>query len=1798
MIGEIKMANRKFISMLLGLADKRALQRISALLALVMTIEAGAVPLAQATVMAQAMPVRSHVGAELPSAPTGIQKQANTAAAPFRVPALIGSTVETFAPVSAGRLVYHVQDVHGHLGAQTNLSEIITRLASYAENQGKQLVVAVEGGAGKIETDSLASFPDANVKRQVSSALLRSGFLMGEEYSAIVNKPGLVQIVGIETPELYNANVIARENSVESRERILGTVREIKSQLVRLESHNFNTALLTLEKNRVAVEEGRMEMAEYIAFLVRTDKGLVAKYPMVARLAALHDSEKVTDFPAVEKEGRSLVEALVRQKNDKEVEKIMNDAIALREGRMSALSYYEMLLSRSDKSYPALKSYVAYLRDAEKVDADVLFIELQALENDMAKKLVRHPLAYELYKDVRWIERQERFFSLNMVPHEWQSQKGLDVAEIYRMHGEIRAFVAEQVNALGYRFATPSFSMSDLQIAVGGATGFYKAAEARDSSMEGALRRVLDKHQKDGAIVAFVAGGFHTPGMTRALRAHGIAYQIIRPQLEAGFELNKDLNYPAYKAGAGLLPNHATTDFLRATSNLPRNAGLVADQMNHPTQTPVLASAGVKAPRFTTAAIAAAWRAVGLGNRKSFTTNMNVDPRVAIPILVALVVTVVVGIVLVARYVIRKFGNNAVTKTIQDLRHDSGITIGINDQGLDLLAMGEKDKPEGDGVVLVRGGSGSNGGGSGAGGRYNASNVFDGVNPERLEGPLKLLKANVDAGVVTNPKHFDVIRELIDLNQDKLFAGWEAPGKNDDKKIEMLVQAVSLDAYYPGGLKTYRSRLIDLIAKGLAKFNPIAGKILKRVPAVELKGPADPTFQRLENTGLKAANRTVYAMPFGGKGERLGLVNGIKPAVPMDLATMRPYMTEFLGSIDAFQRKSNELNGENIPAAVMIMASPDNRDLMVDLLSDSKVSQGYEIVEKTGDHYDVSTTLVPGNGKGTIYILSQGKVPASNNLQGDFVLDATNPYAIASSPHGHGDVHTLIKLSNLDEQWEREGRQHVVFIQDTNSVMRQTVMAGLGASVEKNIGLNFMTFVREAGENYGLIVEVQEQDGTPIRRRNVEYTNAKDILPGGDVADPATGHSPFDGNLNQYIVKLPQYRAALSHTGESPEILALSKLQKGENGRLEYNSQDIALIFAPSDVGTTLVEPREFVFAPAKNAPEAAAKLAANGTPAEGMQTSEALYYKAIRLMLSAIKGVTINVAGQLVAFRGVSIPVGAIVSFDAAFAPSIDELAKKVTGQITISDRSALTLQGAGIKINGLKLDGALEVSAAHGVEVTIENLDVTNAGWKFVELTAAEINDQNVPEYLRIRGYRLEKTETASFNITEPGKYVIDQTGLHRVGDVEVAQPFHWGASLAVGLGIIVVGALGGYYYNAYFGFVAILGALFVYLAHLGKIVANTSTTIEDNTDLQGLLSDDKFSKSAINAVLDFKAGLSSPTREIKVVLTPGKLESVNKEKGILYIGVGLLEASSGLEAIGRALLLRAVLTHARIHFTPLQIPTRSHGLAFIANEAIAWILGSMLLPFDLAYRFISGFVFQYSGSGDQNTFAGKGMDVLGAAMGAKVSAFFDAAKAVGERLKAKLRPAVTPINILWKVDSIEGFDDKSAGAIDEKAFVDLLFKFHLPGTELGALSGEVVLETKSQNATYIATLTSIINQANDRARVAGRNLKFNLLQTGDAAIDVTAAFSAGREVNPGNTVIMGGLDAKATVTGNLPFESVTGPAQLAVATFAYASYSNGKGAYGEIYNLLNKFMPEIINAKTLTNDIATQLLAALQA
>jgi UDP-sugar pyrophosphorylase len=324
---------------------------------------------------------------------------------------------------------------------------------------------------------------------------------------------------------------------------------------------------------------------------------------------------------------------------------------------------------------------------------------------------------------------------------------------------------------------------------------------------------------------------------------------------------------------------------------------------------------------------------------------------------------------------------------------------------------------------------------------------------------------------------------------------------------------------------------------------------------------------------------------------------------------------------------------------------------------------------------------------------------------------------------------------------------------------------------------------------------------------NVEYNLLDPLLRAtiapetGDADDPATGLSPFPGNINQIVLKLEPYCATLDRTGGvigefvNPKYADPSDRSGAfkSSTRLECMMQDYPRSLPEgARVGFTVVNQAWAAYSPVKNGAAAAAAKAGAGEPTHSAAAAEFDLYKSACRALQLACGCALpdgDAAGApRVAYAGV--PVEADwprVVLSPGFAPTLSELQRRVGGgggggggkkeeeegggapsrpPITLSARSVLVLDGPDIEVRGpLEVDGALVVRAVPGARVVVGPMRVCNAGWEWRALPEGG-GGGAVREEDAMRGFVVERNATAEYVFDAPGDYALQGDGQEETG------------------------------------------------------------------------------------------------------------------------------------------------------------------------------------------------------------------------------------------------------------------------------------------------------------------------------------------------------------------------------------------------------------------------------------------------
>jgi len=580
-----------------------------------------------------------------------------------------------------------------------------------------------------------------------------------------------------------------------------------------------------------------------------------------------------------------------------------------------------------------------------------------------------------------------------------------------------------------------------------------------------------------------------------------------------------------------------------------------------------------------------------------------------------------------------------------------------------------------------------------------------------------------------DPVDEDTLNLLLSIGQDHILSNWDRQGGGiQDNQRRLLQQVRSLDKQYPGGLKTYVSNARKLLEDSRAGVNPFEGYIPSVPEGVKLESGTE-SFRMYEREGLIASYSTGFVLVAGGLGERLGY-QGIKISLPSELVTERSFIQLYIDHILAFQERARLVTGKNVVLPLAIMTSGDTHEATVNLLNENH-----------------NFGMLPDQ----IVIVKQEKVPALLDNDARFALEDDNPYEISTKPHGHGDVHSLLISSGVAKKWVENGIDWIVFFQDTNGIVFRCILAALGVSAVHNFEVNSLTVPRRPKEAVGAICKLTRASDNSVMTINVEYNQLDPLLratvsPDGDVKDDS-GYSPYPGNINVLIFHAPSYVKVLERTsGAVPEFVnpkyadnANTKFKKPT--RLECMMQDYPKLLSPdSRVGFTQFE-RWMAFSAVKNnLVDAVDKLKTTGFSESAISGEDDIYAMNCRLLqLGPHVSFDVDEKAEKPEYHGIRVSAPAKVVIYPSFALTEEEfVAKLANSRIVIAHGSTLILDGSGINIQQLELNGSLHLTARNNSTLFVHKLVLNNPGWKFKMINP---DDESYDQKYRIRGYVVEK-------------------------------------------------------------------------------------------------------------------------------------------------------------------------------------------------------------------------------------------------------------------------------------------------------------------------------------------------------------------------------------------------------------------------------------------------------------------------
>jgi len=345
----------------------------------------------------------------------------------FSLPEALG-TVDESSIENTEKIILYIQDAHDSLEAQDNIAKII----HYAVNQQGVRTVYEEGYEGSVPTDDFFGFiEDPEVKDRVSYFLLDQLRIGGAEY-AHINRQRDFRLIGADSIQLHLQNIEWYQETEKYKEKTSQDLKAIQKHMTKLTHQYFPSELKTWMKYKKRFDQNQLNLFDY---LKRTAKLYLKK---VAK------EELLMKYPLIS----LLIVAGDSKKRD-------------------------------------------VLERVNKIEAQALFREIDALENDFASINLTNETARKIFQYYKGITLIQRLNDLEVTP-----------AEFAAVHETLQQLHTEELAPFIAQKTKKSIVLSKRwEEKIHNAIRFYETAQARDHALEAHLDSFLNNaEEKSGRL--------------------------------------------------------------------------------------------------------------------------------------------------------------------------------------------------------------------------------------------------------------------------------------------------------------------------------------------------------------------------------------------------------------------------------------------------------------------------------------------------------------------------------------------------------------------------------------------------------------------------------------------------------------------------------------------------------------------------------------------------------------------------------------------------------------------------------------------------------------------------------------------------------------------------------------------------------------------------------------------------------------------------------------------------------------------------------------------------------------------------------------------------------------------------------------------------------------------------------------------------------------------------------------------------------------------------------------------------
>lgn len=480
----------------------------------------------------------------------------------IEIPSSLARMEDAFYAKSANqpRFIVHIQNVHGHYGAQKSIQELLAYLTGRYQFQA----IFLEGGVKELDPGNLKIFSRKEDNVKIAEKLAEQGTLTGAELF-LIQSDSQVKAFGVENIVLYRKNYEAMQKVLLVRkesDELLGKYQIFLNQAA---TFLFPSEVQSLfrewqkfhqgERNVLSAFKTASNAAQKWMGLDLRSSASQLQWPMLARVEALKKLESQINMPRARREYKAILEWGHSKSFGSEWYKALkafdpgqSDGVFSQRFKLfqeSPRQFLERFITQTQPhgfsflDYPAFARYAGAMVLSSEISSHLLMDELDRLFIFLMTRRLKRPAAEALLEHYQKIRILKALLSLELSRSEWDQIRSDDLmAHIKRLPAEAMAIMScVSPRQLGKREPGYFWTASEhdrLEKTIRNALDFYRLAVRREAAFQDGITRRMKQHRIERAI--FVAGGFHTPGIEKSFKNARTSYLTLSPVVRDGFQ--------------------------------------------------------------------------------------------------------------------------------------------------------------------------------------------------------------------------------------------------------------------------------------------------------------------------------------------------------------------------------------------------------------------------------------------------------------------------------------------------------------------------------------------------------------------------------------------------------------------------------------------------------------------------------------------------------------------------------------------------------------------------------------------------------------------------------------------------------------------------------------------------------------------------------------------------------------------------------------------------------------------------------------------------------------------------------------------------------------------------------------------------------------------------------------------------------------------------------------------------------------------------------------------------------------